>query len=91
MGFLGTRLFYGRRTISVRSIVKGPHFLCDCRLKKPRLVQRGFSICFPLIPFYGRLGFRGSIAFDMHKRGYERDLELDLFATQRGSGGKGAI
>ena len=26
----------------------------------------------------------GGISFDMEKRGYERDLKLDLFATQRG-------
>ena len=35
-------------------------------------------------PLRSRLGFRRRIPFDVDKRGYERDLELDLFATQRG-------
>ena len=33
-----------------------------------------------------RLGFRRGIPFDMNEWGYERDLKLDLLATQRGSG-----
>jgi hypothetical protein len=37
---------------------------------------------------HGRLGFRRSVPFDMHEWGYERDLQLDLLATQRGSGGQ---
>ena len=37
-------------------------------------------------PLGSRLGFRRSIPFDMHERGYDRYLKLDLFATQRGSG-----
>ena len=36
-----------------------------------------------------RLGFRRGIAFDVHRAGYERDLKLDLLATQRGRGGQG--
>ena len=36
-----------------------------------------------------RLGFRRSVPFDMEEWGYERDLKLDLFATQRGSAGQG--
>ena len=31
----------------------------------------------------------GGISFDMDKRSYERDLKLDLFATQRRSRGQG--
>ena len=40
-------------------------------------------------PFRSRLSFRRSIPFDMHEWGYERDLKLDLLATQRGRGGQG--
>ena len=40
-------------------------------------------------PLRSRLGFRRRIPFDMHERVYERDLKLDLLATQRGSGGQG--
>ena len=40
-------------------------------------------------PLRSRLGFRRSIPFDMHEWGYERDLKLDLLATQRGRGGQG--
>jgi hypothetical protein len=36
-----------------------------------------------------RLGFKRSLPFEMEKRGYERDLKFDLFATQRGSGRQG--
>ena len=32
-----------------------------------------------------RPGFRRRIAFDVQEWGYERDLKLDLFATQRGT------
>src|SRR6476620_10344826 len=38
---------------------------------------------------YGGFGFRRSKTFDMDERGYERDLKLDLFATQRWSCGQG--
>ena len=41
-------------------------------------------------PLRSRLGFRRGIAFDMHEWGYERDLKLDLLATQRGRGGQGS-
>ena len=37
-------------------------------------------------PLHSRLGFRRGIPFDMHEWGYERDLKLDLFATQRRRG-----
>jgi hypothetical protein len=40
-------------------------------------------------PLHGCLGFLGGIAFDREEWGYERDLKLDLFATQRGRGGQG--
>ena len=33
-----------------------------------------------------RLDFWRSVPFDIDERGYERDLQLDLLATQRGSG-----
>jgi hypothetical protein len=36
-----------------------------------------------------RRGFRCGIAFDMNERGYERDLKLDLLATQRWRGRHG--
>ena len=36
-----------------------------------------------------RLGFGGGIAFDMDEWGYERDLKLDLLATQRRRAGQG--
>src|SRR6516225_2004968 len=35
------------------------------------------------------LGLRRGIPFDMDERGYERDLKLDLLATQRGRSGQG--
>ena len=38
---------------------------------------------------HSRLGFRRRIPFDVHERGYERDLKLDLLATQRRRGGQG--
>ena len=40
-------------------------------------------------PLRSRLGFRRGISFDMHEWSYERDLKLDLFATQRGGVGQG--
>ena len=40
-------------------------------------------------PLYSRFGFRRSISFDMDERGDERDLKLDLLATQRGRAGQG--
>ena len=39
-------------------------------------------------PLHSRLGFRRGIAFDVDERGYERDLKLDLLATQRGRAGQ---
>jgi len=36
----------------------------------------------------GRLGFRRSKPFNVNKRVYERDLKLDLLATQPGSAGQ---
>ena len=39
-------------------------------------------------PLRSRLGFRRSVSFDMDEWGYERDLKLDLLATQRGRGGQ---
>jgi hypothetical protein len=35
------------------------------------------------------LGFRRSIAFDVHSRRYQPDLKDDLFATKRGRGWQG--
>ena len=40
-------------------------------------------------PLRSRLGFRCGKPFDMEEWGYERDLKLDLLATQRGSGRQG--
>src|SRR4029077_17664469 len=40
-------------------------------------------------PFYSCLGLRRSVTFDLHQWTYQRDLELDLFATQFGRGGQG--
>jgi hypothetical protein len=37
---------------------------------------------------YSRLGFRCGVPFDVHERGYKRDLELDLLATPRGTAGQ---
>ena len=39
-------------------------------------------------PLRSRLGFRRGIPFDMDEWGYERDLKLDLLATQRRRGGQ---
>src|SRR5215472_5202538 len=41
-------------------------------------------------PLHGGLSFRRSISFDMEQWGYERDLKLDLFATQCRSAGQGS-
>src|SRR6516225_2311013 len=41
-----------------------------------------------LRPFHSRLSFWCPIPFDMHERIYERDLNPNLLATQRGSGGQ---
>src|SRR5215472_4403375 len=38
---------------------------------------------------HGCLGFLSAIALDREEWGYECNLELDLFATQRGRGGQG--
>ena len=40
-------------------------------------------------PLRSRLGLLSSTPFDMDERGYERDLKLNLLATQRGRGGQG--
>src|SRR5262245_6016904 len=37
-------------------------------------------------PLHDRFGLRRGIAFDMHERSYEPDLELDLLAAKRRSG-----
>jgi hypothetical protein len=38
---------------------------------------------------HGRLGFRSRVSLDMDEWSYERDLMLDLLATQRRSGWQG--
>jgi hypothetical protein len=48
-----------------------------------RLAERSCLFNQQLCPFHGSLGFRRGIAFDMEEWGYERDLKLDLIATQR--------
>src|SRR5260221_579966 len=42
-------------------------------------------------PLRGRPGFWRSIAFDMYEGGYKRDLQLDLFVTQRGRGAQARV
>ena len=54
-----------------------------------RLTERFSLFDQQTCPLHSRLGFRRRIAFDMHERGYERDLKLDLLATQRRRGGQG--
>src|SRR6516165_5754654 len=44
--------------------------------------QQTCSLC-------SRLRFRRSIPFDMDKWGYKVDLEFDMLAAKRGSGGQG--
>ena len=41
-------------------------------------------------PLRSRFGFWRRIAFDVDQRRYERDLKLDLLATQRGRAGQGS-
>ena len=74
-----------------RHIVRDPEAVED-REQQQRVFRR-FSERFSLFdqqtrPLRSRLGFRRSIPFDVHERGYERDLKLDLLATQRGSAGQ---
>src|SRR6516165_966389 len=54
--------------------------------KQQQRVFRGLSQCFSLFDQLARtlhcsLGFRSTIAFHVQERRYERDLELDFFAT----------
>ena len=72
--------------------VRGPEAVED-REQQQRVFGR-FPESFGLFdqqtcPLRSRLGFRRSIPFDMDERGYERDLKLDLLATQRRRGGQG--
>src|SRR5215472_4814760 len=55
-----------------------------------RLSQRFSSLDQQTCLLRGRLGFGGGIAFDMDEWGYERDLKLDLLATQGGRAGQGS-
>src|SRR6516162_9815771 len=62
--------------------------------KQQQWVLWGFSQRFSLFDqqagaLHGRLSFGRDISPDMEERGYERDLKLDLLATQRRSGGQG--
>ena len=50
-----------------------------------RLSQRFSLFDQQTCPLRSRLGLRSGISFDMDEWGYERDLKLDLFATQRGA------
>ena len=54
-----------------------------------RLAERFGLLNQQTCPLRSRLGFWRGIALDMDKWVYERDLKLDLLATQRGSGGQG--
>jgi hypothetical protein len=52
-------------------------------------LSNGFSFFYKeTCALRSRLSFRCSMPFDLHERGYERDLELDLFATKRGRNGQ---
>ena len=68
-----------------RHIVGGKEAVQD-REQHKRVFGR-LSECFSLFdqqtcPLHSRLGFQRSIPFDMHERGYECDLKLDLLAAQ---------
>ena len=70
------------------NVVRDPEAVED-REQQQRVFGR-FSKRFGLFdqqtcPLNSRLGFRRGISFDVNERGYERDLKLDLFATQRGT------
>jgi hypothetical protein len=54
-----------------------------------RLSQRFGLLDKQTCMFHSRLGFGGSIAFDMDEWGEERDLKLDLLAPQRRRAGQG--
>ena len=71
--------------------VRGPEAVED-REQQQRVFGR-FSERFSLLDqqtclLCSRLGFRRGIAFDMDEWGYERDLKLDLLATQRRRAGQ---
>jgi hypothetical protein len=71
-----------------------------CVIREPQGIEHreqqqrifgGLSTCFcsfdqKTCPLNSLFGFRRGIPFDVNKRRYERDLQLDLFAAQRGSG-----
>ena len=71
-----------------RHIARDPEAVED-REQKQRVIGRlpeRFSLFDQqTCPLRGRLGLWRSIPFDMDEWGYERDLKLDLLATQRGS------
>jgi hypothetical protein len=54
-----------------------------------RLSQRFRSLDQQTCLLRSRFGFSGGIAFDVDEWGYERDLKLDLLATQRRRAGQG--
>ena len=67
------------------SIVRNPEAVQDRKQQQRvfgRLSERFSLFDQETCPLYGRLGFWRSIPFDMHERAYERDLKLDLLATQ---------
>ena len=75
-----------------RHVVRDPEAVEDREQQQRvfgRLSERFSLFDQQTCPLRSRLGFRRSIPFDMDEWGYERDLKLDLFATQRGRGGQG--
>ena len=75
-----------------RHVVRDPEAVEDREQQQRvfgRLSERFSLFDQQTCPLRSRLGFRRGIPFDMDERGYERDLKLDLLATQRGRGGQG--
>ena len=75
-----------------RHIVRDPEAVEDRKQQQRifgRLSERFSLFDQQMCPLRSRLGFRRRISFDMHEWGYQRDLKLDLLATQRGRGRQG--
>ena len=79
-----------------RHIVRDPEAVEDRKQQQwvfGRLSERLSLFDQQTCPLRGRLCFWRRIAFDVHERGYERDLKFDLLATQcrRGRQGRNLV
>ncbi len=84
-----------QRVAIERHIVRDPEAIEDGEQQQrvfERLSERFGLFDQQARPLHGRLGFRRGMTFDVHERGYERDLKLDLLRDAvRGVAGNAAI